>query len=193
MRPGLGGQLNEASVPPFKDGLAGVVDYYKSRLDQAGVTPLMGREATTRYWPNWGWNRCSWPLAPSPCASPFPVRQDNVMTARELLLGPCSVGPRVLVMGGGLVGCETAELLAEKGHQVMVIEMLPQLAGEVEPRTRALLLKRMEQAGVETLVEAKLLALQEGPSHGAGGWPGAQIPGRHSGVGRGVCSGKRVV
>lgn len=60
---------------------------------------------------------------------------------------------------GGLVGCETAELLAGWGRRVQLIDMLPELAGEVEVRTRGLLLDRLRQAGVATITEAAITSL----------------------------------
>jgi pyruvate/2-oxoglutarate dehydrogenase complex dihydrolipoamide dehydrogenase (E3) component len=50
---------------------------------------------------------------------------------------------RILVLGGGMVGCETAEFLAMKGKEITLVEKLPELGLDVEPRTRKLLLKRL--------------------------------------------------
>jgi len=66
-------------------------------------------------------------------------------------------GP-VLVIGGGLVGMEAAELLAERGLEVTVVELLDGIARDMEPITRALLLRRLETLPVtihtSTAVEA---------------------------------------
>jgi pyruvate/2-oxoglutarate dehydrogenase complex dihydrolipoamide dehydrogenase (E3) component len=63
------------------------------------------------------------------------------------------------VVGGGLVGCETAEFLADEGKTVRIIEMLDEVAMDVEPRTRILLLERLDRLGVEITTGCKLSSI----------------------------------
>ena len=64
------------------------------------------------------------------------------ITAEEALTRDLDAG-RILILGGGMVGCETAEFLAMKGKEVTLVEKLPELGWDVESRTRKLLLKRL--------------------------------------------------
>lgn len=156
----LGGQLKEASVPPNKEGLAGIIQYYEARLLKSGVELHLGQEVDPLALEKIGADVVILATGAGPLRLEFPGSgQANVVTAREVLLDRCSVGERALVVGGGLVGCETAELLAGWGRRVQLIDMLPELAGEVEVRTRGLLLDRLRQAGVATITEAAITSL----------------------------------
>jgi pyruvate/2-oxoglutarate dehydrogenase complex dihydrolipoamide dehydrogenase (E3) component len=87
------------------------------------------------------------------------AEQPCVVMARDVLLGLSPVGKNVLVVGGGFVGSETAEFLAEQGKKVWLIEMLDDIALNVEPRTRVLLLQRLERLEVETRTGCKLQSI----------------------------------
>jgi len=67
-----------------------------------------------------------------------------VISARQALTG-ASVGDNVLVIGGGLVGCETADYLASKGKSVTIAEMLKHTARDVGPAARFFLRKRLKE------------------------------------------------
>lgn len=79
------------------------------------------------------------------------VDRQLVATAAEVLLGKKAVGKRVLVVGGGLVGCETALYAAEElNRKATIIESLDEILVGVEPRcTRGPLNERLSNAGVE--------------------------------------------
>jgi pyruvate/2-oxoglutarate dehydrogenase complex dihydrolipoamide dehydrogenase (E3) component len=61
------------------------------------------------------------------------------------------VGNKVVVLGGTLVGCETAEFLADKGKEVTIIEVLPEIAAKVSPLASPLLLNRLNTKQVAML------------------------------------------
>jgi len=67
------------------------------------------------------------------------------------------MGKRVLVVGGGgMVGCEAAEFLAEGGHQVGIIEMKDVIAGDVVPENRKFMFDNFTRHGVELRPGAKV-------------------------------------
>lgn len=128
----LGGQLNIANVPPRKSEIDRAVEDLAHALHREGVTVRMGEMATTQ---------SVLALAPDAVivavgASNFiPAIQGvdgvNVRNAWKVLAGEQAVSGRVVVVGGGMVGCETAEYLAEQGCQVSVVEMSGKIANEV--------------------------------------------------------------
>ncbi len=67
-----------------------------------------------------------------------------------------------VVVGGGLVGCETAEYLAEKGKKVAIVEILPEIGAEYEPNTRSLLLQRLAKNKVMLLEKTEITGATEG-------------------------------
>ena len=63
----------------------------------------------------------------------------------------------VVVIGGGIVGCETAEYLAAEGLKgITIVEMLPDIAEGMEKTAQLLLQKRLKEYGVSVLTEAKV-------------------------------------
>ena len=97
-----------------------------------------------------------------------------VLTSKEYYLGGRELpGRRILVLGGGLVGLEAAEKLGEEGREVVVVEMLAEMGGAMEPVGKALLLKRLRALSNVTLLpsttvqcvgrEAVVLQTPEGP------------------------------
>ena len=59
------------------------------------------------------------------------MKKRKVLTYEEVLLGRAELGPNVVVVGGGFVGCETAEFLREQGKEVTILELLPALASDL--------------------------------------------------------------
>jgi 2,4-dienoyl-CoA reductase-like NADH-dependent reductase (Old Yellow Enzyme family)/thioredoxin reductase len=150
----LGGQLREAVIPPHKDNLPPFVEYLKTQMDRRGVKVMTGVEATARVVSE------SRPDAVVLAAGIVPatpavsgIERAPVVTAREVLHG-AAVGARVVVIGGGLVGCETAEFLAGQKKTVTVIEMLEELAGVMPLALRNMLRARMAEAKIKVLTGA---------------------------------------
>jgi pyruvate/2-oxoglutarate dehydrogenase complex dihydrolipoamide dehydrogenase (E3) component len=79
------------------------------------------------------------------------VRRDNVVLALDVLDGWEGVGDRVVVIGGELVGCETADYLAQKGKIVTIVRRGPSIAASVNPQARDNLLARLIKNGVTML------------------------------------------
>ena len=77
------------------------------------------------------------------------VDQENVLTAWEALLAPERVGKKVLVIGAGAVGAETADFLADRTREVSLIEMAQDIALDEERTNRKLLLRRLGEKGVK--------------------------------------------
>jgi len=74
---------------------------------------------------------------------------DRVLTAIQVLNGMEPQGERILMMGGGVIGCETAVWLAEKGSKVTIIEMLPEIALDFVPPNRNMLLTLLNKNNVK--------------------------------------------
>ena len=87
----------------------------------------------------------------------FGVDKHNLITARDLLSGKRIAEESVLVVGGGLMGCETALHLIQKGHTVTIIELLPDiLLNCVVPHNRLMLLKMMKECNIKVLTNARV-------------------------------------
>ena len=124
----LGGHLVAASVPPFKKDLARLLDWYKAEIHHLHLHVHLEAEATpavvAKEMPDvliiaTGAN----PRIPSIRG----IHSPKVATDEDLLLGRKSAGKNVVIVGGGMIGCETALWLAQQGRQVTLVEELPAL------------------------------------------------------------------
>lgn len=157
-----GGQLNIAAVPPYKGEVAELADFLISQVKSLGVEIRLSRELTEadldEIKPDVAIIACgSSPLVPDIKG----VKGKNVCTAHDVLAGLVKPEGDVLVIGGGMVGCETAEYLSEKGFKVTIIEMLNKIAADVGMINRAMLLMRLQQRGIGILTESKLIEIKE--------------------------------
>ena len=66
------------------------------------------------------------------------INGPQVVTAQDVLCGKKQTGQNVVVIGGGLVGCETGHYLAEKGKKITIVEMLKRMAAEMGPNDHLL-------------------------------------------------------
>jgi 2-enoate reductase len=78
----------------------------------------------------------------------------NVVFAQDVLAGKAAAGQNVVIIGGGMVGCETGHFLAEQGKTVTIIEMLKRMAADVSPMVRRRLMDglRGKNVGLQTQV-----------------------------------------
>jgi pyruvate/2-oxoglutarate dehydrogenase complex dihydrolipoamide dehydrogenase (E3) component len=84
-----------------------------------------------------------------------------VKTAEEIISG-APAGKNVIVIGGGAVGCETAEVLADRGAKVTVIEMLEELASDMEVPEKMVLMQRLGEKGVTFLTKTVVKEVKPG-------------------------------
>ena len=123
----IGGQINIASVPPRKGEMMRSLVYFEKVLPELGVTVLTGKQPTPSSLNAFdevivatGAENVS--LKAEGAQLPHVVSAWNVLARKETVFGT------VAVIGGGLVGAETAEFLANQGAEVSVIEMAPEIA-----------------------------------------------------------------
>ena len=150
----LGGQLNLASTPPGKDDMKFFLDFEEKQLIKLGVaivyealTPeIVSRDKPDAVIVATG----AQPILPS-----LPgVEKKNVVTAWQILEGEVKTGHKVIVIGGGTVGAETAEYLGTQGRQVTLIEMMDSIASDMHRTSRLLLMFSLKDLGVEMLTKA---------------------------------------
>lgn len=153
----LGGQLLQAVVPPKKDHLSGFVDYLTRQMAARGVDVRLGSEATAELIEKAGPDAVILAAGVVPVPPGIPgVDGPNVLSAKDVLSG-ATVGARITIIGGGVVGCETAEFLADLGKDVTVLEMMDEAAAQMVHALREMLLGRlaMKKVSVLTGVECR--------------------------------------
>jgi len=150
--PELGGQLIQAAIPPYKDRIAPLTEYFKTQLRKLKVNVQVNKEATAAAIARAGPEVCIIATGVRALLPDIPgLNKDTVVQAGEVLEGKVAVGDRVAIIGGELVGCETAEFLADKGKKVTVMRRGPEMALGVGPSLRPYLLSRLKEKGVKLL------------------------------------------
>ncbi len=154
----LGGHLIEASVPDFKKDLERLISWYKTQLKKLGVEVKLETEVTPELVERENPDEVFIATGSNPIIPDIPgIERPNVATCIDLLLGKKEAGGSVLVVGGGLVGCEIALWLAKQGKKVTVVEMLPEVmtAGLPVPHeNRIMLLDLLAVNNVEIIANA---------------------------------------
>lgn len=158
----LGGQILSASVPPHKDELGGILAYYREVLPALGVTVHLHHRVTPEEVKGWDADAVVFATGGQPIVPPIPgLRERGFLTAVEVLRQKKAVGARVLILGGGLIGMETADYLSAQGKEVTVVELLDEVARDMGVLEKNLLLKRLKERGVQILVKTRLVAVGE--------------------------------
>ncbi len=124
----LGGHLIEASVPDFKKDLVRQLEWYERQLEKVGVEVKPDTEVSATLIEKETPDIVVLATGSGVYIPDVPgINKENVVTCIDLLLGRKEAGENVIVIGGGLIGCETALWLAQNGKKVTIVEMLPDL------------------------------------------------------------------
>ncbi|MEM4524614.1 MAG: FAD-dependent oxidoreductase, partial [Archaeoglobaceae archaeon] len=82
--------------------------------------------------------------------------------AVDVLMGKVEVGRRVVIIGGGRIGCETALYLAEKGKDVTILEILPTIASDVERNYGFALMRELKNKNVKWICNFRTERIEDG-------------------------------
>ena len=146
----LGGQLNIACVPPRKEEMRRATQDLIHAVCNAGVHLCMGQTRTAEQLKDAGFEAVINAVGAHSAAPRIPgIDSVNVADAWKVLAGEQQVYGTVAVIGGGMVGCETAEYLAARGCKVSVIEMMDKIAAGESTTILPTLLENYKTYGVE--------------------------------------------
>ena len=146
----LGGQLNIACVPPRKEEMRRATQDLIHAVCNAGVHLCMGQTRTAEQLKDAGFDAVINAVGAHSAAPRIPgIDSVNVADAWKVLAGEQQVYGTVAVIGGGMVGCETAEYLAARGCKVSVIEMMDKIAAGESTTILPTLLENYKTYGVE--------------------------------------------
>jgi 2,4-dienoyl-CoA reductase (NADPH2) len=158
----LGGMLRIATIPPYKDEIGLFTQYLETQLKKRGVKIELAKEASPETVLQAGMDVVIVANGSSPIIPDIPgIEGSQVVTFLDVLTESKPLGEKVVIVGGGMVGCETAEFLAKKGKDVTILEMLPRLGNDIGPTNRWIVLNRLKEAGVKIELRAKVIEITE--------------------------------
>jgi 2,4-dienoyl-CoA reductase (NADPH2) len=186
----LGGQLRTCTVPPSKEDFANAIHYFSVQLLKHNIEVKLNTEVTLELVEREKPDTVIVATGAQPIIPDIPgVNNRNLYTAFDVLQGEADIGRRVVVVGGGGIGCETALYLAKrgamdaesavflmawkaldpetalrltmKGRDVTIVEMLPAIARDVGMARRGFLRRVLAMHGVKVITKAKVTAITE--------------------------------
>ncbi len=156
----LGGQIVLAAAPPRKDEIMRSVEYYEKILPGLGVKVELNHAATAE-----DLNAADAAIVAvgaHDVVIPVPgADSDKVVSSWDVLAGKVELTGRVAVIGGGLVGTETAEYLLQHGCEVAIIEMLDKIAAGESETILPLIMSDFAEHNVEQHVKTRLTAITD--------------------------------
>ena len=153
----LGGQMRLAAYPPGKGDITNMVRSYIKRCELSGVKIRMNTRVTKALLATEAFDAAIVATGAIPLVLPIPGIEDSgLIHAVDLLDGKETCGKKVLVVGGGMVGSETAAFLGELGHNVTVVELREDVAADVISEHRLFLMKDFEKYNIKSVVNAKV-------------------------------------
>lgn len=151
----LGGILRTEAALPFKQDMYHLGVTYAHLCEKAGVDIRLNTPVDASFADEFGADACIVAVGSEAMTLPVPVSDDAVVRSiDELYLEGAPVGEEVVIVGGGLTGCECALLMAGKGKKVHLVEMRDGLAIDANIRHRPILLAQIEEAGVDVALNA---------------------------------------
>ena len=153
----LGGHFLVASYPPAKGEIAPAIRSLIVRCREAGVDIRLGVTVTPELVRELRPDAVIVATGSTPLILPIPGLADcGYVNAEDMLTGKYNVGKKVLIVGGGMVGAEAAEHLAERGHACDIVEMKPVVGEDIMPEPRKYIMASLEHHKVGQFTNARV-------------------------------------
>jgi NADPH-dependent 2,4-dienoyl-CoA reductase/sulfur reductase-like enzyme len=158
--PELGGILNSEQAIPFKHEMYELGQSYARQARQKGVELRLGTPVDAALVDREGVDALIIAVGSEPIVPPLPgIEGENVILVNDYHLASAKVGDRVVVLGGGLSGCECALHLKKEGKDVSLVEMRDELAPDANIRNRPILLEELRAHEVTVLTKTRGVAV----------------------------------
>ncbi len=156
----LGGQLLLASKAPYAAEFGTIPEYFERVLPKKGVEIRLNSKVSVEEILSLDPDVVVLALGASPIIPEIPG-VEKALTAFDVLAGK-KTGDRVVVIGGGGIGCSTAAKLAVEGKNVTIVEMLKRIGSDIGISTRWNVLLFLSEKGVRMLTETKAVEIKDG-------------------------------
>lgn len=161
----LGGEIIPGSVPDFKLDDRRLIAWYKNQMKELKIKIVLSTKVTEEFVEKDKHDVVILATGAKEIKMNLPgIEKDKVATAVELLSGRKKAGKNVLMVGGGLVGCETALYLAQKGSKVTIVEAKDNIlsAGKPIPHmNKIMLIDLLKMHNIEVITSNSLLEVTD--------------------------------
>jgi 2,4-dienoyl-CoA reductase (NADPH2) len=157
----LGGQFNLSFLPPGKEMMKRPLTSFVKMVQKRAIDFRLNQEATVDKI-----------LAENPdlviiATGAVPVMPEfdgleEALTGEDVLTNKKEIGKSVLIIGGGMVGLECAEYLAKRDHEITVVELLKEIARDMEPITKKLTVSQLSSSNVKILTDTRVIRFDKG-------------------------------
>ncbi len=157
--PALGGQLLLASKPPGKQDIGAFTQYLIHQLEQSSVQIQRGKTIQSAFIDKVQADVAVIATGSIPAVPDIPnLNTTKVVTGRDVLKGVDLPGSKIVIIGGGQVGCEVAEYLSEQGKEITVVELLDDISRGMPHINKIPLELALEKQGVRIMTKATVLS-----------------------------------
>ncbi|MCD6355618.1 MAG: FAD-dependent oxidoreductase [Prolixibacteraceae bacterium] len=154
----LGGQFNLAWLPPKKESLKKIIDYFKNEIKRLNVAVVI-KEATAKDIQIGKFSEVVMATGAVPMVPPIKGLKKYYWT-EFLNDDQLPENQRVLIIGGGLIGLEVASKLVDAHNKVIIVEMLDEIARGMEMIEKALTVKKLKEKGTEIFLKHKVVEIE---------------------------------
>jgi 2,4-dienoyl-CoA reductase-like NADH-dependent reductase (Old Yellow Enzyme family)/thioredoxin reductase len=157
----LGGQFHLAALPPHKEGFRDAIRTMELTARRAGVDIQTDTDVTSKRITQIGPDALVLATGGIPLTVDFPgLDRAAWVLSNDVLEGTVTVDtPTAFVIGGGLVGLETADFLASQGKRITLVEMLENVGGDMDPLAKTMITKRLGQRGATLHTNTKVVRI----------------------------------
>jgi NADPH-dependent 2,4-dienoyl-CoA reductase/sulfur reductase-like enzyme len=155
----LGGRFNLACIPPFKQEFATAIKWLSRQINKLGVHVELNKEVTPELVDQIGPDAVILATGAVTRMPSVPgIDREKVVLGEDILAGRVTLGNRVLIVGGGGIGTEVADFIAQRGKDVTIIEMLPEIgaATGIPVLVAQILIPRLKGYGVKMMTNASV-------------------------------------
>jgi pyruvate/2-oxoglutarate dehydrogenase complex dihydrolipoamide dehydrogenase (E3) component len=159
----LGGQLRISSIAPCKEEMEAALQHIKYMLGKTNANVILRKAPTNEEILSHNPDAVivalgSRPALPNVHGTDLP----SVHDVRSVYGGTIDLGKNAVIVGGGDIGCETADLLSEKGVSITIVEALEEVLNRMKEIPKQELLKRLRSKNVAILTGTKVMAINAG-------------------------------
>ena len=158
----LGGTLNIASTPPGKEKLRWLIEYFTYELPKVGVKIKLGEEINEKKVKDLNPQVVIVATGSKPQVPPIKgINSPNVEVAQDILSKKIRIeNKNVVIIGGGLLGLETASFLSTLRNRITIIKRYRTISKNIEPIYRDYLVSELDRRNIKIIFEAKIAKIE---------------------------------